>query len=139
LAQLVKLAIALGVLLGYAIQFFVAIQIMMPSIRKSCGVADRHPYIGELVFRTLMVLVTFAIAELVPNLSLLLSLMGSLCSTVLALVFPPFLEFIILSCEDRGIGWIVSFKNSLILVISLLGFLTGGYESMAAIIKIYFD
>jgi proton-coupled amino acid transporter len=139
LAQLVKLAIALGVLLGYAIQFFVAIQIMMPSIRKSCGIADRHPYIGELVFRTFMVLVTFAIAELVPNLSLLLSLIGAVCSTVIALVLPPLLEFIILSCEDRGIGWFVFVKNSLILVLSLLGFLTGGYESLSAMMKIYIN
>lgn len=132
-----KLAIALGVLLGYAIQFFIAIQIMYPSIRCSVKLADKHPFAGELVFRTLMVLVTFGVAELVPNLSLLLSLIGAVCSTVLALVLPPFMEFMILSCEDDGIGWFVLFKNSIILVISLFGFLTGGYESLSRIVDTY--
>ena len=134
---MVKLAIALGVLLGYAIQFFVAIQIMMPSVRKSFDVADRHPFIAELIFRTLMVLLTFTIAELVPNLSLLLSLIGAVCSTVLALVLPPLLEFIILSCEKEGISWFVLLKNFLILLLSLIGFFTGGYESLSAMIKTY--
>lgn len=138
MAQCVKLAIALGVLLGYAIQFFVAIQIMYPSIRSSIKFADKHPFFGELVFRTFMVLVTFCVAELVPNLSLLLSLIGAVCSTVLALVLPPLLEFIILSCEEDGVGWFVFIKNSIILVISLIGFATGGYESLSNIIKTYF-
>lgn len=137
MAQCVKLAIALGVLLGYAIQFFVAIQIMFPSIKSTFKFADKHPFIGELLFRTFMVLVTFGVAELVPNLSLLLSLIGAVCSTVLALVLPPLLEFIILSCEGDRVGWFVFFKNTIILVISLIGFVTGGYESLSSIIKAY--
>jgi solute carrier family 36 (proton-coupled amino acid transporter) len=139
LAQCVKLAIALGVMLGYAIQFFIAIQIMYPSIKSSIKLADKHPFIGELIFRTVMVLVTFGIAELVPNLSLFLSLIGAVCSTVIALVLPPFMEFMILSCEDGGIDWFVLLKNSLILIISLFGFLTGGYESLSQIIEAFFQ
>lgn len=134
-----KLAISLGILLGYAIQFFVAIQIMFPSVRSSINVVDKHPIIGELIFRTLMVLVTFAVAELVPNLSLLLSLIGAVCSTVLALVLPPLMEFIILSCEEDGVGWFVFIKNTIILIISVIGFATGGYESLSKIIQTYFE
>ena len=138
MAQSVKLAIALGVLLGYAIQFFVAIQIMYPSIRKSWNFADNNPKTGEFLFRTLMVLVTFAVAEIVPNLSLLLSLIGSVCSTVLALVFPPLIQFIILKSEDNGLNSYIVIKNTTILVISMLGFLAGGYESLSAIFREYF-
>lgn len=86
-----------------------------------------------------MVLVTFGVAELVPNLSLLLSLIGAVCSTVLALVLPPLIEFILLSCQDNGISWYVLIKNSIILIIALLGFATGGYESLSKIIKTYFE
>lgn len=139
LAQCVKVAIALGVLLGYAIQFFVAIQIMFPSIKNSFKFARVHPFLSELVFRTLMVLVTFAIAELVPNLSLLLSLIGAVCSTVLALVLPPLMEFIILANDEEGIGWFVIIKNSIILLISVIGFFTGGFESLSAIWETYFS
>lgn len=57
LAQSVKLLISLGVLLGYALQFFIAIQIMWPGIQEKFGPFS-HPIIGEFAFRTFMVLVT---------------------------------------------------------------------------------
>ena len=76
-----KLAIALGVLLGYAIQFFVAIQIMLPNVKRTLKIADDHPLISELVFRSFMVLLTFGVAIIIPELDLLLSLIGSVCSS----------------------------------------------------------
>lgn len=112
---------------------------MFPTIKNTFKFADDHPLLGEFLFRTFMVLITFGVAELVPNLGLLLSLIGSVCSTVLALVLPPLMEFIILSCEDSKFSFIVVFKNSIILVLSLLGFLTGGYESLSGIIKAFFE
>lgn len=133
-----KLTIGLGVLLGYALQFFVAIQIMLPTVKNTFKFAESHPLIGELLFRTFMVLITFVIAEVVPNLGLLLSLIGSVCSTVIALVLPPVLEFILLSSEENQLTWYVIVKNSTILAISLLGFLTGGYEGISGIIRAFF-
>lgn len=112
---------------------------MFPAVKRNVQFADKHPFLGELLFRTLMVLVTFGVAELVPNLSLLLSLIGAVCSTVLALVLPPLLEFIILSCENGKVECFVFFKNSIILLISLVGFATGGYESLSRIVATYFD
>ncbi|KAG5684507.1 hypothetical protein PVAND_013736 [Polypedilum vanderplanki] len=140
LAQSVKLAIALGVLLGYAIQFFVAMQIMFPNIRQNFKFSDRNPIISELIFRTLMVLITFTIAVLIPELDLLLSLIGSVCSTVLALVLPPLMELIITSsCENNNRSKFVIIKNFIILLISLLGFLTGGFEALSAILQKMFS
>ncbi|KAL7010579.1 hypothetical protein ACKWTF_006281 [Chironomus riparius] len=133
-AQVVKLAIATGVLLGYAIQFFVAIQIMFPNIQKMNNFSRTHALIGELTFRTIMVFVTLTVAILIPELDLLLSLIGAVCSTVLALVLPPLMEFILVSCEENQHKWHVIVKNLTILFISLLGFLTGGYESLTAIL-----
>jgi solute carrier family 36 (proton-coupled amino acid transporter) len=80
-----------------------------------------------------MVLLTFTVAMLVPELDLLLSLIGAVCSTVLALVLPPIMEFMI--CEKNQINWFIIVKNFIILFLSLLGFLTGGYESVTAIYK----
>lgn len=128
--------IALGILLGYAIQFFVTIEIMFPSIKRSFKFFDEHPFTGEILFRTFLVLVTFAVAEVVPNLSLLLSLIGAVCSTMIALVYPPFIEFIIMSSEEDGVSWYVLIRNSVILIVSLIGFLTGGYESLSSIINL---
>lgn len=132
------LLVALGVMLGYAIQFYVPIQIMMPTIRKTFKFVDRHPLHGEVLFRSFMVLITFAVAALVPNLGLLLSLFGAVFSTIIALVMPALIQLVILSSEEGGLSWFVIIKDSIILLIAFLGLITGGYESLSQIIKAHF-
>ena len=132
------LAISFGVLLGYAIQFFIPIEIMFPTVRSIWKFADSRPLAGERIFRIIVVLITFSVAMLIPNLGLLLSLIGSVCSTVLALVFPPVLEFIVILSEGKRIHWFIFIKNSIILMLAVLGFVTGGYESIKSIVKEYF-
>ncbi|EDW32647.1 GL18277 [Drosophila persimilis] len=134
LAQAVKLMVSTGVLLGYPLQFFVAIQIMWPNAKQLCGISGRS-LVGELSFRTIMVIVTLAIAEMVPALGLFISLIGALCSTALALVFPPVIELIASSEPNKGPGLFVCTKNLIILVVALLGFFTGSYESLKQIVN----
>ncbi|KAH8244898.1 hypothetical protein KR032_002102 [Drosophila birchii] len=134
LAQAVKLMVSAGVLLGYPLQFFVAIQIMWPGVKEMCGIQGRS-LAGELGFRTAMVLLTLAIAELVPALGLFISLIGALCSTALALVFPPVIELIARSEPNKGPGVWICVKNLVILVLALLGFFTGSYESLKQIVR----
>lgn len=81
-----------------------------------------------------MVLVTFAVAELVPNLGLLLTLIGSVCCVVLSFVFPAVSELIILNSEG-GIGMLRWTKNIAILLIALAGFVFGGWFSLKQIIE----
>lgn len=57
LAQAVKILFAVGVLLGFALQFFIAIQIMWPPMVQRFG-WESHLLLRELLFRTLMVFVT---------------------------------------------------------------------------------
>lgn len=106
---------------------------MFPPIAKNCTFTRNHPMIGELAFRTIMVLVTFAIAVLVPDLNLLLSLIGALCSTALALVFPPIIQ-IVLSYSEGGSSCCSFIKNVLIILLALLGFVAGTYESLRLIL-----
>lgn len=75
-----------------------------------------------------------AIAELVPALGLFISLIGALCSTALALVFPPVIELIARSEANKGPGFWICLKNLLILLLALLGFSTGTYESLREIV-----
>lgn len=111
---------------------------MFPTIKSTFKFAEDHPFLGEILFRSFMVLITFVVAEVVPNLSLLLSLIGAVCSTVLVLVLPPLMELIILSLETRKFATILVFKNLFILVLSVLCVLLGGYESLSGIIKAFF-
>ncbi|XP_058829118.1 neutral amino acid uniporter 4-like [Topomyia yanbarensis] len=148
LAQSVKVMVSLGILLGYALQFFIAIQIMLPAVlrRFSCGATN--PVLVELAFRTVMVLVTFTVAESILNVGALISLIGALCSTALALVFPPVLQLVLGLAESEcrnseqadeaqkanRIGWFVWIKNICILILALFIFVTGTVESLEAII-----
>lgn len=132
------LIISFGVILGYAILFYIPIEIMFPSIIKRLKVADRHPLVSEMIFRTLMVLVTFSVAILVPNLGLLISLIGAVCATSLALVFPVVIECLLLTRHDKSkLGLFVIIKNILILSLAVVGFVSGGYESIRQIIQLY--
>lgn len=127
LGQVVKIMIAVGVLLGYAIQFFVAIQIMYSDLseRKFMKIfVEKCPVITELMFRSLIVLVTFFVAEIIPNLGVLLSLIGSVCCVVLVFVLPVLCEMIILSTESH-IGAGVWIKNIIIFTIAFIGFVAG--------------
>jgi len=132
LAQCVKVIVSCGVLLGYPLQFFIAIQIMWPNVleRSHCS---KYPLLGELGFRTLMVILTLCVAEFVPALGLFISLIGSLCSTALALVFPPIIELLLKRENKNGPGAYRIIKNSLIVCLAVLGFATGTYESLSLI------
>ncbi|XP_058467632.1 proton-coupled amino acid transporter-like protein CG1139 [Malaya genurostris] len=135
LAESVKVMIALGVLLGYALQFFVAIAIMWPSVQCRLNITQ-HKTLAEMGFRVGMVFVTFIIAECVPKLSLFISLIGALCSTALALIFPPIIELIVAYSDgERNPSVFLLAKNIFILLLALLGFFTGSYESLTKIIQ----
>lgn len=76
------------------------------------------------------------IAELVPALGLFISLIGSLCSTALALVFPPIIDIIIKrDVASKSLKYVIYLKNAIILVLSLMGFAAGTYESLSQIIQ----
>ncbi|XP_050068675.1 proton-coupled amino acid transporter-like protein CG1139 [Anopheles maculipalpis] len=134
LAESVKIMIATGVLLGYALQFFVAIMIMWPMVESRVALASKHPVRCEMLFRVIMVLVTFLIAECVPNLGAFISLIGAFCSSSLALMFPPVIELIVAWTNGKLTIWLV-LKNVVILLLALLGFATGTYESVLALAK----
>lgn len=127
--------VTFGVLLGYAIQFFVAIQIMFTKITEWWKFAAKHPVPCELVFRSIMVLVTYIVAMVVPDLTLLLSFVGSVCSTVLAFVLPAICELILSHNFEQGIPLWCWIKNSVILLIAFVGFSLGGALSLKEIIE----
>lgn len=122
---------------GYALQFYIPIEIMFPSIKSNFSVARKHPLISEMAFRAAMVLVTFSVSLLVPNLGLLISLIGAVCSTSLALVFPVIIEYLVLTRKNEPVRTGILIRNILILLFATVGFLSGGYESTRLIIKLY--
>ncbi|XP_057672291.1 proton-coupled amino acid transporter 1-like isoform X2 [Diorhabda carinulata] len=135
LYQAVKIVISAGILLTYCLQFYIAIGIMWPTIHERLG-DIRHPVMGELVFRAAMVIVTFILAEAIPFLNHFISLVGAISSSALCMVFPAILD-LVTKYSHEELSFLVIFKNSFILLISILGMVTGSIESFKAIVNAF--
>ena len=72
-------------------------------------------------------------AAVVPNLSEFISLIGSVASASLALIFPPL--FHILTFRKAGLSKFGYAKDILIMLFGVIAFAVGGYTSVADIIN----
>lgn len=155
LSQCVKFIISLGILMTFALQFYIPVVILWPKVANNYG-PFKHPITSELIFRTLLVFVTckyatkiekidklnclfvvsVTLAEVIPYLGLFISLVGAVSSTALALIFPPLLELAIKWSISDMTPWMIV-KNVAICLIGLLGCVTGTYESIVAIIHAF--
>ncbi|XP_029047256.2 proton-coupled amino acid transporter 2-like isoform X2 [Osmia bicornis bicornis] len=135
LPQCIKVAISLSILLTYALQFYVPIAIIWPKIVNQFG-PFQWPVIAETVFRSAVCFLTFILAEAIPQLGLFISLVGAVSSTALALVFPPIIEMVV-CWQNASLSPFTISKDILIVLIGLLGFVTGTYESLNSIIRAF--
>ncbi|KAM3968648.1 proton-coupled amino acid transporter-like protein acs [Aphomia sociella] len=135
LSNVVQSLIALAILFTYPLQFYVPIDITWPYLRNKF--ATKSPILKELVYRGLLVLITFILSESIPQLGLFISLVGAVSSTALALMFPPMIEMVVKSQRPGGISFIVVIKDCAIILLGLFVFVTGTYESIASIIRAF--
>ncbi|KMZ10285.1 proton-coupled amino acid transporter-like protein CG1139 isoform X1 [Drosophila simulans] len=134
-SQVVKVIAALGVFLGYPIQFFVMIKILWPPLKRSSNCSQKYPITSQVCLRFFMVMMTFGVALVVPKLNLFISLIGALCSTCLAFVIPVLIDFVTRAQVPKALGVWSYIKNILILTVAVLGIVTGTYQSIVEIVK----
>ncbi|KAK6640610.1 hypothetical protein RUM44_012306 [Polyplax serrata] len=133
LAQSVKLTMALSIFLSFGLQLYVPVGIMWPFL-KSKFQSDNAQKYGEYVLRVSLVLLTFGLAIMIPNLGAVISLVGAASSSTLAIIFPPLIEIMTFWDSDLGkYNWIL-LKDILIVVFGVLIFGIGTYVSLANII-----
>uniref|UniRef100_A0A3Q3FAE7 Solute carrier family 36 member 1 n=1 Tax=Labrus bergylta TaxID=56723 RepID=A0A3Q3FAE7_9LABR len=129
--QAVKLLYCFGIFITFALQFYVPAEILIPPVLAR--VPERWEKPVDLLLRTLLVIFTCALAILIPELDLVISLVGSVSSSFLALIFPPLLQ--ILTFHTEGLSPLMTIKNVVISLIGLIGFLTGTYIAIEQIIQ----
>nr|XP_002710367.2 proton-coupled amino acid transporter 2 [Oryctolagus cuniculus] len=126
LYQSVKLLYIVGILCTYALQFFVPAEIIIPFAVSQ--VSKRWALPLDLSIRLAMVFLTGILAILVPRLDLVLSLVGSVSSSALALIIPPLLE--ITTYYSEGMSPLAIIKDALISVMGFVGFVAGTYQAL---------
>lgn len=83
--------------------------------------------------------VTFGVALIVPSLGLLISLIGAVCSNSLALLFPVIIEFLNETRDGKRMSLLPALKNGFVLLLFIIGFASGAFESVKQIIDMYQD
>ncbi|OQV14342.1 Proton-coupled amino acid transporter 1 [Hypsibius exemplaris] len=129
----VKLLVAAVIFYSYSLQFYVPFEILWPTVKRKLRTETRIKY-GEYLFRTGLVIFTFALAAAIPKLDLFISLVGAVGSSFLALVFPPLLEVSTFGMEGMGrLNWKL-WKNAFIFLFGLVGFVLGTYVAIQEIV-----
>ncbi|KAJ8919913.1 hypothetical protein NQ315_006442 [Exocentrus adspersus] len=130
-----EIIISMSILFTYALQFYIAVDIIWPNLQAFLGPV-KYPVLAESALRAFLVLVTFILAEAIPFLGLFISLVGAVSSSALALLFPPILE-LVTRYTYGTLTPLVIFKDCFILLLGFLGMFTGGYESINSIIHAF--
>ncbi|XP_035290557.1 proton-coupled amino acid transporter 1-like isoform X1 [Anguilla anguilla] len=131
LYHIVKLLYCFGIYITYALQFYVAAEILIPPVMAH--IPQRWQFPADLTIRTSLVILTCALAVLIPELDLVIALVGSVSSSFLALILPPILQ--ILTFHNEGLPAWVLLKNITISLIGIVGFAAGTYITMNEIVN----
>lgn len=103
--------------------------IVWPIVQKYLS-TEKSQFYGEYVTRTILVIVTFALAAAIPNLGGVISLVGAFSSSALALIFPPLIEIITFWPVKYELSTFKLCKDIMIMLFGFLGFLVGSYVSV---------
>ncbi|XP_077302200.1 proton-coupled amino acid transporter-like protein acs [Arctopsyche grandis] len=138
LSVVVQGLLLFAIMFSFPIQFYVPVDIIWPQIQEKFG-PFKSPVAAELILRCLLVLLTFALAEAIPELGLFISLVGAISSTALALLFPPIIELVTKHRDLGRVPFFIALKNGFILLIGVVGFFTGSYASIRAIVEAFLE
>ncbi|KAL5280369.1 hypothetical protein ACFFRR_004389 [Megaselia abdita] len=134
LSQAVRIMMALAIFLSYTLQFYVPVTIIEPFIQRHFD-NERTSMWSGIGLRVGMVTFTFVLAACIPRLESIISLVGAVSSSALALIAPPIIEIVTFWPVGFGKYNKMLWKDIGILIFGVLGFVFGTYTSVADILN----
>ncbi|CAI2316874.1 unnamed protein product [Caenorhabditis sp. 36 PRJEB53466] len=136
----IKALLVLKIFLGSALQLFVVVQMLLPSLRSSFS-KDRK-WLHRLLpyaLRLFLMLVSLSLALVVPNLTQIIPLVGITSGLLLSLILPAFLDSIVFLPGFKKQGEMFKFYqklsiNGTLFVLGWLFLCSGLYSSIVEIV-----
>ncbi|PIC40370.1 hypothetical protein B9Z55_011738 [Caenorhabditis nigoni] len=132
--QTIKLMFVACIMISYPLQFYVPMERIEKWITRKIS-ADKQTFYIYFA-RYTGVLLTCAIAELIPHLALFISLIGAFSGASMALLFPPLIELLTSYAKNELTSGLWA-KNILLLGFAIIGFTTGTYSALVEIAKTF--
>ncbi|XP_016989339.1 proton-coupled amino acid transporter-like protein pathetic isoform X2 [Drosophila rhopaloa] len=134
LSELVRISMAVAIFLSYTLQFYVPVNIVEPFVKSHFRTTETRN-LSATVLRIALVTFTCLLSICIPNLGPIISLVGAVSSSTLALISPPIIEMITFYNVGYGrYNWML-WKDFLILIFGLCGFVFGTWASLAQILN----
>ncbi|XP_041972910.1 proton-coupled amino acid transporter-like protein pathetic [Aricia agestis] len=136
LALTAKVLVVVAVFFTYGLQMYAPMDIMWSRLQGRLG--QSYWNWAQVAMRTLSVVLTVVLAAAVPDLELLIGLVGAIFFSTLGLLIPVVVQTV--HQWDRGLGpyLYVAWKNALLMVFYLIVLLSGCYSAVSAIIDKYY-
>jgi proton-coupled amino acid transporter len=135
-ALLAKLFIGLGVFLTFGIIFYLCMLTIWARIgQKIKGRSRKNFY--QILIRFLMAVLMALMAALIPNLQVFISLIGTFCASTLSFFIPILIETIYKYPNGYGIWNWKLIVNAILFGFYVFVLMTGTYENVVEIVKIY--
>ncbi|XP_030031989.2 proton-coupled amino acid transporter-like protein CG1139 isoform X1 [Manduca sexta] len=135
LALVAKVLVATAVFFTYCLQMYAPMDIIWTRLRGNFS--KRYHNVSQIGMRTISVILTVVLAAAVPDLELLIGLVGAIFFSTLGLLIPVVVETV--HKWHRGLGpcGIILWKNFLLLLFYFVVLLSGCYSAISEIVAKY--
>ncbi|CAK1551559.1 unnamed protein product [Leptosia nina] len=135
LALSAKVLVAIAVFFTYCLQMYAPMDILWSRI--SSRSATEYHNLGQIALRTISVALTVILAIAVPDLELLIGLVGAIFFSTLGLLIPAVIQTVHKWDRDLGKFNYILWKNLILLMFYLIVLISGCYSALSQIIAKY--